>query len=60
MEEAVPVVKRNAYHHYLRTPHRLEAIFHLFLTQDDSTYMMREVQADPPWSSPGNPKIQTH
>jgi hypothetical protein len=44
MEEVVPVVKRNAYHHNVRT-HLLDPIFHLFLTQDDSTYMMREVQA---------------
>jgi hypothetical protein len=45
MEEAVPIVKRNAYYYYLRTTHLLGPIFHVFLTQDDSTYMMREVQA---------------
>jgi hypothetical protein len=37
MEEAGPVVKRNAYHHDLRIPHLLEPIFHLFLTQDESS-----------------------
>jgi hypothetical protein len=45
MDDVSVVVKRHAYQRYFKDPELLEPIFHLFLTQDDSTYLMREVHA---------------